>query len=162
MPTAPLREALTVAGFERVATYINSGNAVLATHLGVDEVVARVAEICKQRFDFAKAVYAIPLEIWEEQIIAANPFPTKTEPGNLLHAAWLAEQPSATNLAALRALAVDGDLFEVVGNVAYFHTPGGFSRSALALRFDRGIAVANTARNWNTVLKLRDLAQKAA
>ena len=27
LPTAPLREALTGAGFENVATYINSGNA---------------------------------------------------------------------------------------------------------------------------------------
>jgi hypothetical protein len=33
LPTAPLREALTEAGFENVATYINSGNAILRSHL---------------------------------------------------------------------------------------------------------------------------------
>ena len=33
LPVAPLRDALTGAGFENVATYINSGNAVLRSHL---------------------------------------------------------------------------------------------------------------------------------
>jgi uncharacterized protein (DUF1697 family) len=28
--------------------------------------------------------------------------------------------------------------------------------------FDKGIGVINTARNWNTVRKLRDLAERAA
>ena len=31
LPTAPLREKLTEAGFRNVATYINSGNAILAS-----------------------------------------------------------------------------------------------------------------------------------
>ena len=34
LPTKPLREALTAAGFKDVATYINSGNAVLSSQEG--------------------------------------------------------------------------------------------------------------------------------
>jgi uncharacterized protein (DUF1697 family) len=50
----------------------------------------------------------------------------------------------------------------VVGNVAYLHTPNGFGTSKLAVKFDKGIGVTNTARNWNTVTKLRELAERVA
>ena len=62
----------------------------------------------------------------------------------------------------IRALAVEGEAIEVVGRVAYLHTPNGFGPSKFAAKFDKGIGVANTARNWNTVLKLMELAEKAA
>jgi hypothetical protein len=39
--------------------------------------------------------------------------------------------------------------------VAYLHTPDGFGRSKLGEKFDKGIGVVNSARNWNTVLKWR-------
>ena len=40
LPTAPLREALTEAGFENVATYINSGNAASARGVGPSRTAA--------------------------------------------------------------------------------------------------------------------------
>jgi len=46
--------------------------------------------------------------------------------------------------------------------VAYLHTPHGFGASKFAVKFDKGIGVANTARNWNTVLKLMEMAEKTA
>ena len=52
LPTAPVRQALTEAGFENVATYINSGNAVVRSHLAREKVIAAVAKICKDRFGF--------------------------------------------------------------------------------------------------------------
>jgi Protein of unknown function (DUF1697) len=64
LPTAPLREALTGAGFENVATYISSGNAVLRSELPREEVVAKVAEICEGRFGFTKAIFAPTLDEW--------------------------------------------------------------------------------------------------
>jgi len=42
--------------------------------------------------------------------------------------------------------------------VCYLHTPHGFGTSKLAEKFDKGIGVVNTARNWNTVLKMHELA----
>lgn len=160
LPTAPLRAALTEAGFESVATYINSGNAIVASRLGAKKVVEKVAAICRQNFDFNKAIYAIPSATWDE-VIARNPFPDKTEPGNLLAAAWLDSTPEPDSVAELQALSVNGDQFAVVGNVAYLHTPNGFSKSKMAERFDKRIGVPNTARNWHTVLKLQALAAAA-
>jgi uncharacterized protein (DUF1697 family) len=160
LPVASLREALTEAGFENVATYINSGNAVLRSHLSREKVIASVAKICKDKFGFTKAIYAPTLEEWET-LIDNNPFP-KFEAGKHLHAAVLAGSPTKEAIEGLREHAVEGEAIEVVGKVAYLHTPNGLGTSKLGEKFDKGIGVANTARNWNTVLKLLELAKKAA
>ena len=161
LPTAPLREALTEAGVENVATYINSGNAVLRSRLSRGKVIAAVAEICKARFGFTKAILAPTLEEWSA-LIDINPFPQAAATPTCLHAAVLAGEPAVEAVSRLRGFAAAGEGIEVVGNVAYLHTPAGLGRSKLGERFDRGIGVVNSARNWNTVLKLMELVRKAA
>src|SRR4051812_4545536 len=89
LPTAPLREALTAAGFENVATYINSGNAVLRSELPREEVIASVAAICEAKFGFTKAIFAPTLDEWSA-LIDNNPFPHAVEAPKSLHAAVLA------------------------------------------------------------------------
>src|SRR3954454_5476020 len=161
LPTAPLREALTEAGFENVATYINSGNAVLRRHLPREKVIAVVAAICKGRFGFTKAILAPTLEEWSA-LIDNNPFPQAVATPTCLYAGVLAQEPAAEAVGRLRGFAAEGEGIEAVGKVAYLHTPGGFGRSRLAEKFDRGIGVVNSARNWNTVLKLMEFVRKAA
>jgi uncharacterized protein (DUF1697 family) len=80
----------------------------------------------------------------------------------VLHAAVLAGTPAVEAVSRLRGFAAAGEGIEVVGNVAYLHIPAGFGRSKLGEDFDRGIGVVNSARNWNTVLKLMELVRKAA
>lgn len=161
LPVAQLRAALTAAGFANVATYINSGNAVLKSELPREKVAARVAEICARDFAFDKDVHVATRAEWRA-LIAANPFPQAVATPTFLHAALLADEPEPGRVEALRALAVAGEGIAVVGRTAYLHTPHGFGTSKLAARFDKGIGVPNTARNWNTVLKLDELAAAAA
>jgi uncharacterized protein (DUF1697 family) len=157
LPTKPLREALTVAGFKDVATYINSGNAILSSRKSAASVTGDIANITKKEFGFDKAVYAVVREEWAE-LIEKNPFPDAVAVPKFLHAAVLAEKPEKAKVEALRAFARDGERIEVVGKVAYLHTPDGFGASKLAVKFDKGIGVPNTARNWNTVIALAKMA----
>lgn len=157
LPVAPLREALTKAGFLNATTYINSGNALVRSPLPRGKVIAAVAEICKKKFGFDKAIFAPTAAEWEA-VIANNPFPRMAE-GKHVHAALLAEPPAPAAIKALLSLAVGGEDLKVVNGVAYIHTPNGFGTSTFAARFDKGIGVVNTARNWNTVLKMSELAQ---
>src|SRR5262245_35882488 len=161
LPTAPLGEALTEAGFENVATYINSGNAVLRSHRSREEVIAAVAQVCKDRFGFTKAIFAPTQEEWSA-LIDNNPYPHAAATPTRLHAAVLAEKPSSEAVSRLRGFSAAGEGIKVVGNVAYLHTPDGFGKSKLAEKFDKGIGVVNSARNWNTVRKLMELVRKAA
>ena len=55
LPVAALREKLTAAGFENVATYINSGNAIVRSRLNREKVIAKIAELCRVEFGFDKA-----------------------------------------------------------------------------------------------------------
>ena len=157
LPTKPLREALTEAGFKDVATYINSGNAVLSSRKGAASVTAEIARITKKEFGFDKAIHVVTREEWAE-LIANNPFPDAVAIPKFLHAAVLADRPEKGKVEALRAFAKGGERIEIVGKVAYLHTPEGFGTSKLAEKFDKGIGVPNTARNWNTVIALAKMA----
>jgi uncharacterized protein (DUF1697 family) len=68
LPTKTLREKLTEAGFENVATYINSGNAIVRSRLSRKKVIATIAELCRAEFNFDKAIFAPTLEEWDDLI----------------------------------------------------------------------------------------------
>ena len=161
LPVAPLRAAPTEAGLGNVATYINSGNAVATSDWHAEQVAAAVSEACAARLGFTKDVHVLSRDGWAN-LITRNPFPDATCAPRTLHAAVLARDPDPARIEALRTLADGGDRITVTARVAYLHTPGGFGTSRLAARFDKGLGVPNTARNWNTVLKLMDMVEAAA
>src|SRR5262245_37767652 len=74
LPTQALREKLTDAGFENVATYINSGNAIVRSRLTRKKVIDTIAKLCRTEFDFDKAIFAPTLAEWDD-LVARNPFP---------------------------------------------------------------------------------------
>jgi uncharacterized protein (DUF1697 family) len=149
LPVKALREALEGAGFGAVATYVSSGNAVLTSPLPREGVVEGVRAAVAP-LGFRKDVHALDLREWRA-LVAGNPFGAR---GKAVHAAVLGTDPDPARVAALQALAEGEDRIAVRGSVAYLLTPEGFGRSKLAERFDRGIGVPNTARNWNTVTAL--------
>jgi uncharacterized protein (DUF1697 family) len=162
LPTQSLREKLTEAGFENAATYINSGNAIVRSRMNQKQVIASIAELCRAQFDFDKAIFAPTLAEWDD-LIARNPFArAAAKAPTTVHAALLERAPKGEDIERVRDCAVKGEEIEVVESVAYLHTPHGFGRSKLAEKFDKWIGVTNTARNWNTVLKLAELGRAAA
>jgi uncharacterized protein (DUF1697 family) len=161
LPVKELREKLSEAGFENVATYINSGNAIVRSRLSKKRVVAMVAEICRVNFGFDKAIFTPTLEEWQE-LIAHNPFAAAAiKAPKAVHAALLESAPKTEDVERIRACGVKGEDIKVIGNVAYLHTPNGFGTCKMAEKFDKWIGVTNTARNWNTVLKLAELGTAA-
>lgn len=161
LPTAPLRQALATAGFENVRTYIASGNAVLTSHLGEADVQARVAAVARSGFGFTKEIMVVPQREWAD-MIGCNPFPEAAELPKTLHLFTLARMPAAGAFDALVARAAPGERLASAGRFLYLHVPLGFSASKLPPVVDRVLKTPTTARNWNTVLKLADLAQPRA
>jgi len=74
LPIARLRQVLEEADFRNVATYINSGNAVLASGLSEGEVARGVAAAVKEKMNFEKSVLVRSHSEWVESI-QHNPFP---------------------------------------------------------------------------------------
>ena len=161
LPVKVLREKLTEAGFENVATYINSGNAIVRSRLSREKVIAKVGKLCREHFGFEKAIFAPTLAEWDE-VIACNPFAESAASApTTVHAALLESTPRAEDVERIRAVAVKGEDIQVIKGVAYLHTPNGFGTCKMAEKFDKSIGVTNTARNWNTVLKLAELGRVA-
>lgn len=161
LPTRPLREALTKAGFRNVATYINSGNAILSTALGAGEVAAQVATITRRECGFDKEIMVVSRAAWAK-LARNNPFPEAVDAPTTLHLFVLSASPAKDAVTALAAKATGTERFVVEGKTLYLHTPDGMGRSKLAAVIDRTLRVVSTARNWNTVLKLKQMANDAA
>jgi uncharacterized protein (DUF1697 family) len=161
LPTKLLREELAEAGFGNVATYINSGNAIVRSSLSRKKVIETIAELCRREFGFEKAIFAPTLAEWEG-LIGRNPFAKASAAApTTVHAALLEDAPKAADVERIRGCAVKGEDLMIVDGVAYLHTPHGFGRCKMAEKFDQWIGVTNTARNWNTVLKLAELGRVA-
>jgi uncharacterized protein (DUF1697 family) len=155
LPTKPLAAALTEAGFKRVQTYINSGNVVLASGLPAKKVLAEVARIVERDFGFTKHIMAATREEWS-RLIAANPFPEGA--GKELHGFLLEKAPDPDAVKALEERTTGRERIAYRDGFLYFHAPEGFGISKLPPLIDRTLGVATTARNWNTVLKLAEIA----
>lgn len=157
LPVARLREVLTEVGLGSVATYINSGNAVLSSRHDARETAARIGAIVKSEFGFEKDIMLVSRADWA-RLIERNPFPEAVNEPTTLHAFVLAGKPAEADVAALEARATGRERLVVDGTFLYFHAPDGFGSSKLPPVIDRTLRVTSTARNWRTVLALMKLA----
>jgi uncharacterized protein (DUF1697 family) len=156
-----LREALADAGFAKVRTYVQSGNIVLETGLD-DEKLSDVVErlIADQ---FGLSVPALARGHAElAAVVSANPYPDQAlQDPKRFQVTFLTDTLDGDAVAKLEALAAEtGELVAVDGRALYAWHPDGIQRSKLAARFTpKRLGVANvTARNWNTVTTLLEMA----
>jgi uncharacterized protein (DUF1697 family) len=152
-----LRSLLAEAGFEDVATYIQSGNIVLRSEKPAARLRTALEKLIEDRFGFAVPVI-LRSRKQLDSVIAANPFPEPADP-RLLHVVFLEKAANAAAVKKLAASATGSDEVKAVGKELYLNTPDGFGRSPLAAAMAKDPAgVTGTARNWRTVLKLAEMA----
>lgn len=157
LPVKPLKAALIEDGFKNVATYINTGNVVLSSPQSPENIVKRIAAIARKQFDFSKHIMIASGAEWTK-LIADNPFPHALSEPTKLHAFLMERQPDDKAVEALQMKSNGPEEFQIRGRVLYYYTPQGFSNARLHPKIERTLGVAATARNWNSVLKLQDLA----
>ncbi|MEZ4224807.1 MAG: DUF1697 domain-containing protein [Polyangiaceae bacterium] len=149
LPMADLRALCERAGFEQVATYIQSGNVVFRTSLTAAKAKSVLEGALAKRMGKAVGVHLrSPKQL--RQVLDANPFPKA--PTARVMACFVEQQPTA---AALAAIVIPGREVIAAGpGVVFVHYPEGQGTSKLKLPF----AATGTARNLNTVSKLAELA----
>lgn len=157
---ADLRVFLEGLGFENVRTYIQSGNAVFSGG-GREgpELEAFLEQEAQVRLGLdASFIVRTPGE-WNDAI-RANPFTEKAEqdPRRLLVMA-LKDPPSPERFEALRNGYAGPEPFELAGKHLYVDYLEGSGNSKLTnVLIERKLETRGTARNWNTVLKLAEMA----
>jgi uncharacterized protein (DUF1697 family) len=157
VPMAALRSSLAATGFEDVVTYIQSGNVVLRSPLAdASEVAARIEQLLAGDFGVpARVVIRTPAEL--VAVEAANPFSHAER--SKVHVVFLGGAPAPAAVAELDPNRSPPDELAVRGREIYLHLPNGAGRTKLTIDyFERRLGVAATHRNWNTLLKLIQLA----
>ncbi|MDP2308153.1 MAG: DUF1697 domain-containing protein [Pseudomonadota bacterium] len=147
-----LRDAFVAAGYPDAVTYIQSGNVLF----GTDEP-PRVSEarIRKQLQDDLGLTIDVLVRTADElaRIAMAHPFSARTEDLTRLHVFFLSEPLPEAALHALRARSFGSDEWTAAGREVYVYYPNGAGGGKFSLK-----AVA-TARNWNVIEKLVELAR---
>lgn len=150
-----LRALCEEAGCEDVKTYIQSGNVVF-THKGGSSETLRTD---LERRIKAVAGYESPVMLRTakelDAVVRGNPY--KRASGTTLHVAFLGTKPAAKALDGIDRTKFEPEELTIKGREVYLHLPNGMGRSELVKVLPR-LKVPMTVRNWNTVLKLQELA----
>ena len=163
LPMAEFRRVLESLGYDGVATYLQSGNAVCRAPGPTDEVADAVARALEDDLGLAVPVVTRSADQWAE-LVAANPLAHLEEDPKRLHVTFLDAPPDPERVVALasEAATLAPECIEVVGADAYLHTPHGFADTKFTPAFlERRLGRVATTRNWRTVLALAEMVDAA-
>ncbi len=160
VPMSQLRAMLESLGFKQVRTYIQSGNVIFkAADSDPADFSAKIEKKILAQFGFSVSVITrTPEEL--RKSIEGNPFAKESskDPAKV-HIAFLSEVPKADAVKKLAALATASEQLQHSGREVYLYYKDGMGRAKLTGNvLEKVLAVTATARNWNTVNKLYDMA----
>lgn len=161
VPMARLRELMEGLGYTDVATLLQSGNAVFTSkEKSPAKLVKQLEAAIAGEFGFEVSVV---LRTRDElaAAIQANPLPGAEDAPSWFLVTFLSDVPEPKRLQTIDPAAYLPDEFRVVGREIYARFPNGIGTSKLATVLGGlKLGVTPTARNWSTVTKLLELADR--
>ena len=158
LPMADLRVLCAELGWRDVATYIQSGNLVFTAPGKAGEIEEALEQALEKEFGLDVPVIVRSQAEWA-RYPAENPFPTaaRDEPAKL-HLLLSKRSPAKGAAEAIEARAKAGEQVKQAGDALWLHYPegAGTSKPTPSL-IDRAIGSPGTARNYNTVMKLKEM-----
>ena len=155
---ADLRAVLEEAGFADVATYLQSGNAIVTS----PKRPAAVARACHEAIRDALGLDVAVLARSARELAAVvdrNPLGGVATNPKRYQVTFLERKLTSAGAERVRAAAAEDERVVVDGREIYAWHPESVARSKLwSLLAGRTLGVAATARNWTTVTKLLALA----
>jgi uncharacterized protein (DUF1697 family) len=160
LPMKTLVSILERLGAEDARTYINSGNAVLRTQeIDLPVLESKIRQSVKECCGFMPHVLLLGLSDFEKAMLE-NPFPEGESTPKNLHLGFLGAKPINPNLAKLDSLKSESERYHLADKVFYLYAPDGFGLSRLANSSEKLLGVPMTDRNWRTVCKIWELANR--
>ena len=155
-----LRALLAELGFEDARTLLNSGNLVFRGAARKPPELERALSAAIQgRLGLRSDVMIRTVQEWDG-VVSGNVFPDEAQrdPGHLI-VLFLTRTASAAAVAALQGAIAGREIVRGSGRQIYAYYPDGVGRSKLTLpAIEAALGTRATGRNWNTVLKIADLA----
>ena len=154
---AALRDVVEGLGHTDVKTVLQSGNVVFTAAKGTPAALARAIEKAIAEGIGVSSKTFVLTEADVRRAIDNNPFTEAAtdDPSHLL-LSILSKKVAASALAAIDTRYVKREEIAVVGDVLYIWYRDGVGTSKLTgAVIEKALDVDTTARNWNTVTKLR-------
>lgn len=156
VPMGELRAHCEKAGFHDVQTYIASGNVVLTGPGKSSHIEAKLEALVAQRFKVQVPVIVRTAQQWPSYV-ESNPFPSAAP--KHVHLCLSKARPSPDCVAGLSERAAASERIKLVGDALWIDYANGVGESKLTPAFlDKTVGSPVTARNWNTVHKLAEIA----
>ncbi len=156
LPMTVLRDILTGLGFSQARTYLQSGNAVVTTSLTAAQVAAAAEKALGEALSRDVGV-VVRTAAQLVGVVEHAPFDPAVDP-TTKHVMFLRQASDAEKLGILPRETMGSEHYWVSGTHVYLYLPSGMGRSKLSAWVTRRLAgTGSTARNWNTVLALRDM-----
>jgi uncharacterized protein (DUF1697 family) len=143
-------------------SYVQSGNVIFKTdERDLIKLTKRIEGAIEKKFGFqSDVVLRSTAEL--RDVIARNPFAKRRgiEPSKLL-VTFLAGDPGEEARVAVRAIKCAPDEVFIDGREVYIYFPNGVARPKLSWpSIPKILKVSGTARNWNSVTKMLQIAEK--
>jgi uncharacterized protein (DUF1697 family) len=162
MKMEALRAVYESLGLRNPQTYVQSGNVIFsASEKNHVRLAARIEQAIEKAFGFRPAVILRTVAELRDAI-ARNPFADRRgmEPNKLL-VTFLGEDPGEEAREKVRAIDAAPEELHIDGRELYIYFTNGMARPKLPLaRIERILAVPGTGRNWNSVTKMLEMAEK--
>lgn len=155
VPMKQLEQRLKELGFERSMTYIQSGNILIDTDMSAQACKSWFVELLHEEFHVS-----VPVLIRTAEELAAivtdTPFPT--EDGTRLNVSFMERALTQEETAHLSKFQDLPDRYALHGKDVYLYLGQSVRDSKLALYLPK-VGDSSTIRNWNTTVKLLELAR---
>jgi uncharacterized protein (DUF1697 family) len=155
-----LRDLYASLGFERVQTYVQSGNVLFwSKEKDIPAIAARIRRAIEKSAGFGPDII-LRTRAQMATVVANNPFAGRADisPSKLL-VTFLEREPTQDAVAKVNGMTFPPEEFKMLNGELYVYFPEGAGRSKFpAARIAKTLNVPGTARNWNTVLKLLEMA----
>lgn len=160
LPMKQLRALMENIGYQKVNTYIQSGNVIFQTEQNDKKKISNsLRSGIEKNHGFKPDIMLLELEEMKEAV-ASNPFPEAVDDPRSLHLNFLAARPSNPDMDSLEEISKESERFELIDRVFYLHAPDGIGRSKLAGKTEKTLGVSMTGRNWRTVQKIMEMAEE--
>lgn len=158
---AEFRDLLENNGFEKVHTYIQSGN-IIFNHASTNhfDLSNEMEQIISKHYGFDVPVVVLyPEEI--RAAMNANPFlsnPAIDE--TQTYFTFLKDTPSTAGVKAFEACNYPGETFILIDKMVYYFTSIGYGKAKFTNKImEKKLGVPATTRNYKTTLKLISMTQ---
>jgi uncharacterized protein (DUF1697 family) len=147
-------------GFEKVRTYVQSGNVIFsAAKSNPEDLENAISAQIKEVFGFDVRVFVTDAHTLKS-IIENNPFAKDPQKdAAFFHISFLSRSPEAFSMEAILSKKLPHEEIIITPNAIYLYCPKGYGETKLSTNFlEKVLNVSATTRNWRTGNELLKLA----